>query len=144
MSDESGGTGPQPGEAAARMQARVRWPQNHGAQPGSRLRYESIPALVNDYPEFQHLDRIGAESGVHLAVRGTAFEMRSVTPYHSEFEYHTYELTGILPAPIQPEISVVAPALGFPGGGWQILFVDTSRSLWVSVADLIDKYGVIR
>lgn len=122
----------------------VNWPGNGGAVNGSRVRYDSIEALLRDYPEFKNLDRLGGNGGDYLAVRGTPFEQRGLTPGHTAFTYTQYALTGHLPAHIRPEVSIVARANGFPGGGWQIRFWDLSTNRWVSIEDLLEGFQVIR
>lgn len=122
----------------------VRWPGNDGAVNGSRVQYDDMDSLLRDYPEMRNLDRIGRTSGEYLSVRGTPFEQRGLTPGHAAYEYREYGVTGSLPSHIKPEISIIAPANGFPGGGWQIRFLDTSTGKWVSVEDLAgEDYGVL-
>ena len=102
-------------------------------------------AVLRDYPEFQNLDRLGGTSGDYLTVHGTPFEQRGLTPGHTAFEYNTYRLTGNLPDHIRPEVSIVARANGFPGGGWQIRFWNDRTGKWLSIDDMLKpKFGLLR
>ena len=123
----------------------VRWPGNDRAVNGTRVQYTSTEALLRDYPEFQHLDRLGSDSGHYLTVYETRFEQRGLTPGHVAFDYHDYQLAGPLPGHVKIGVSVVAPANGFPGGGWQIRFWDDKLADWLSVEDLRESsLGVLR
>ncbi len=51
---------------------------------------------------------------------------------------HTYTFTGKLPSDMTVQISKIAPAFGQPGGGLQVLVLN-SKGESVSVADLIKK-----
>ncbi|WP_433675742.1 TNT domain-containing protein [Microbacterium gorillae] len=121
----------------------VRWPGNDGAVNGSRVQYDDMDSLLRDYPEMRNLDRIGTPGGEYLTVRGTPFEQRGLTPGHAGFDYHEYDIVGTLPPHIKPEISVVAPANGFPGGGWQLRFLDTNTGKWIPAGQLKSPYGVL-
>ncbi|MDJ0338453.1 glycohydrolase toxin TNT-related protein [Cryobacterium sp. PH31-O1] len=114
----------------------VRWPGNDGAVNGTRVEYSSMEALLRDYPEFQHLDRLGRDGGDYLTVYGTQFEQRGLTPGHTAFDYNDYQLASALPENVKVEVSIVAPANGFPGGGWQVRFWDENLGDWLSVEDL--------
>ncbi|WP_415856201.1 TNT domain-containing protein [Sinomonas sp. G460-2] len=110
------------------------------------VQYRDLDALLRDYPELRHVDRLGGESGPYLAGRGTPFEQRSLTPGHTAFEYNRYELTGTLPPHVHAEVSRIESGLGFPGGGWQIRFWDEKLEEWVKVKDLLnpEEYGVLK
>lgn len=119
----------------------VRWPTNDGAVAGTRVHYDDVSALLNDYPEFSRLDRIGRWSGDYLTVEGTPFEMRGLTPGHRAMDYFGFDLTPPLPKGVKIEVSVIDEALGYPGGGWQIRFFRSGPSgapKFLSVDDLID------
>lgn len=119
----------------------VRWPENAGAVPGSRVHYESLDALFRDYPEFAHLDRVGGWGGDYLTVEGTPFEQRGLTPGHRAMDYSAFDLTPPLPAGVKVEISVIDRAMGYSGGGWQVRFfreTPTGAPRYLSVEELID------
>ena len=131
-------------DGSVALGVRLRWPGNNSAVNGTRVQYETVSALLRDYPEFTNLDRLGGRRGTSLTVRGTPFEQRGLTPGHTGFQYTAYRLTGNMPDSVKPEVSVIAPAFGFPGGGWQIRFRDIGEQRWLTVDELLDpEYGVL-
>ena len=67
-----------------------------------------------------------------------------VTPGHAGFPYGKYRLAAEFPIEIRAEVSVIAPANGFPGGGWQIRFARVANGVseFLNVADAFE-YGVL-
>ncbi len=113
-----------------------RWPPNGGAVAGTRVAYDDLDAFVGAYGA--DLDRIGGEGGQYLGVPvGVAWRRRSLAPYSLGLAVHRYEVTGALPEGWSVEVSTIAPALGQPGGGTQVRFID-AQGQPVSVADLTD------
>lgn len=125
----------------------VRWPGNDGAVNGTKVLYSDRASLLKDYPDLEGLDRIGREGGDYLTAGGTPFEQRGLTPGHASMKITEYRIADVLPDNIKIEVSLIAPANGFPGGGLQVRFwgVSTEGKLkFLSVSDLKSKqYGVL-
>ncbi|GAA1654767.1 hypothetical protein MMUR_51010 [Mycolicibacterium murale] len=120
------------------------YPPNDGAVRGSRVVYDSVDAFVRDYGA--SVDRLGSPYGKYLAVMedgvSGSFESRGLPIESLSEKFHSYQLTGNLPAGWKIEISEVAPAFGREGGSLQTQIVD-GRGNIQTIMELIE-IGVLR
>lgn len=119
------------------------WPRNDGAAPGTIVQFSSTKALFDYFPELRFLDRLGRASGDYLTARGTVFQERGLTPGHLGYDLHDYDLTGSLPPNVRAEVSVVGPALGQPGGGLQIRFLNVDEGTYISAGRAEREFGIL-
>ncbi len=120
----------------------VRWPDNGGAVPGTKVVFNDAAAFTAAFGAW--LDRVGEPTGYFLGVPpGTPWEQRSITPDTLGGKVFGYALdpTAASREGIEIHVSRVAPAFGQPGGGIQVQFLRGRAELTVN--DLIAK-GVLQ
>ncbi|MDP7705238.1 toxin glutamine deamidase domain-containing protein [Mycobacterium sp. TY815] len=103
------------------------FPGNDGAVPGTRIRYTDIDQFFADYG--RHFDRIGGEDGKYLGLapngERASWEERALHVKSLRDPLFDYTLE-YLPPGWEIEISEIAPGLGQPGGGLQVLIFDSN------------------
>ncbi|WP_431219075.1 glycohydrolase toxin TNT-related protein [Leifsonia xyli] len=123
-----------------------RYPPNDGAVRGSRREYRELTTFVRD--NGNAVDRIGDETGTHLAVmrdgKPSSFEDRSLPVSSLEKPYYSYRFVHTWPPGTEKwtiEISDIDRAFGRDGGAQQVHIKDHRRRE-VRIAKLLDR-GVI-
>lgn len=103
------------------------FPGNDGAVPRTRVRYTDIDQFIADYG--RHFDRIGGEDGKYLGLapngERATWEERALHVKSLRDPLFDYTLE-YLPSGWEIEISEIAPGLGQPGGGLQVLMFDSN------------------
>lgn len=123
----------------------VRWPNNDGALPGTRMKYADPQRYVDEYGD--KVDRIGDDGGGYLGVmedgKPASFEDRSLPSNAVADDYRSYTLhPENMPAGWSIETGQVAPAFGREGGGEQ-MFIANQAGRRVSVTTLKDM-GILK
>lgn len=120
-------------------------PPNNGFVPGTEKVYNSLEEYLAAGHDL-HVDRIGHPAGDYLAEAPggvpISAEKRGIDPRGYDHPHYSYQITGSLDG-FMIKVGEIAPALGSPGGGIQMQFIDKVNDNILNVLSLVDK-GVLK